>query len=416
MGDQSIDLVGVAVQGAFLVAMVTFGQRAAHEGVLGIRDGALYVLGLVLDAQVRRLLLHHPPAAAALVLPGNLIAHLEHAAVGVVLAYVVLQLRIVFQQLDREETCGKIVRETVLVEFGAQGADMAFQFRAVVHVDVTVQRCTVVFVRRQPVFTFKDLNDRVEEAVDAVAVTTGGGHDRHTQKRAQLADIQIVATLLQFIVHIQRHHHRDIHIDKLGGKIEVAFQVAAVHHVQDNIRIFFQNMLAHIEFLGRVSTEAVGARQVHQVESVAAVGEGAHLLVHGHATVVAYALMGVRSDIEDAGLAAVRVPHQRHIDGAAPMLGNVVYGITVGSVEGLVVVVMGNLALGLRLADHLHLLRIAPSQRHLEIHDPVFDGVVQRRVEHSLDHHPIDEAHLDDTLAESAVARHTHHHTPCTRL
>ena len=67
-----------------------------------------------------------------------------------------------------------------------------------------------------------------------------------------MVDVQLVATLLQLVVHIQGHHHRDVHIDQLGGEVEVALEVATVHHVEDDVGILLKNMFAHVELFGRV--------------------------------------------------------------------------------------------------------------------------------------------------------------------
>ena len=75
-----------------------------------------------------------------------------------------------------------------------------------------------------------------------------------------------------------------------------------------------------------------------------------------------------------------------------------------------------NLALGFALTHYLHLLGIAASQRHLEVHDTVFYRVVEGGIEDGLYGDTVDETHLYDTLAERAMAGHTDHHTTLTCL
>ena len=145
-------------------------------------------------------------------------------------------------------------------------------------------------------------------------------------------------------------------------------------------------------------------------------GEGAHLLVDGDTAVVAHTLVGVGRDVEDAGLAAVGVAHQGHVDGLRALLGDVVHGVAVRRLQGAVVVVVHNLLLGLSLADNLHLTGIAAPQRHLEVHDTVFYRVLQRGVEHRLHGDALDETHLYDAFAESPVTRYAHHHGALTSL
>ena len=47
-------------------------------------------------------------------------------------------------------------------------------------------------------------------------------------------------------------------------------------------------------------------------------------------------------------------------------------------------------------------------QTHLVAHQLVFDGVLQRGIQQHFYLLALDEAHLDDALAESAVAQHLH--------
>ena len=50
-------------------------------------------------------------------------------------------------------------------------------------------------------------------------------YHRHTQQRTELVHIQFVAAQLQFIKHIQRTNHTQVHIHQLGGKIQVTLYV-----------------------------------------------------------------------------------------------------------------------------------------------------------------------------------------------
>ena len=93
-----------------------------------------------------------------------------------------------------------------------------------------------------------------------------------------------------------------------------------------------------------------------------------------------------------------------------------VHGVAFGRLEWAVVVVVHDFAFCLTLADNLHLAGIAATQRHLEVHDAVFYGVLQRGVEHRLDGDTLDETHLDNALAEGAVTCHADHDTTFTGL
>ena len=97
----------------------------------------------------------------------------------------------------------------MFIELGAELLDAAFQFAAVADVDVS----------GRGVSAFVDLYDFVEEAVYAVAAASSGWHYGHTQQCGELSDVELVAATLQFVIHIQGHHHRYVHIYELCGEV-----------------------------------------------------------------------------------------------------------------------------------------------------------------------------------------------------
>ena len=122
-----------------------------------------------------------------------------------------------------------------------------------------------VQVPRLGVAAFKNLDDLVEKAADAVAAASGSRHDRHPEEGAELVDVELVAAFLELVVHVEGHHHRDVHVDKLRGEVEVALEVAAVHHVEDDVGVLFDDVLADVQFFGRIGAERVGAGQIDEV-------------------------------------------------------------------------------------------------------------------------------------------------------
>ena len=75
---------------------------------------------------------------------------------------------------------------------------------------------------------------------------------RYSEEFAQLVVVDVVASFLGLVEHIESAHHADVHIDELSGEIEVALQVAGVDDVDDDIGSVLDELLAYIEFLGRV--------------------------------------------------------------------------------------------------------------------------------------------------------------------
>ena len=400
MGHQRVNLVGETMEVALLVLLVDLGKCASDVTVFGIGDGVLDVHALAVDRHTVFLvaLVFHQGVAALLVeMLGNLVTHLEHAAVGVVGGDELLHLLVVLEQLDAEETGGEFVAETVGVEFLTHLVDAGFQFLAVVDVNVA----------DGVVLALVDLDNLAEQVVDTLARTPFGGDDGHTEQRRELVAVELVAMFLELVEDVQRHHHRDVHVDKLGGEVEIAFQVGGVDHVEDDVGMFLYDMFADIEFFGRVGTETVGAWQINQIERVATKLEGAHLLVDGDAAVVAHPFMGMCRNIEDAGLAAVGVAHQRHVDGLASQFSQPFgHRTVVGRKSGLVGGVVCQPFLGFLFAHNLHMRCVVATEAHLEVHHSVFDRVFEGRIQHSFHFHTTDKAHFDDAFAESTIAVH----------
>ncbi len=127
--------------------------------------------------------------------------------------------------------------------------------------------------------------------------------------------------MLGLVKHVEGHYHAHVHVDELSGEIKVTLQVAGVDDVNHHIGGLLRELPPHIEFLGTVGRETVGAGQVDQLEVVVLEVGIARLGIHCHSRVVAHALVGTAGKVEERGLSAVGIAHQGHIDGVAFLLG-----------------------------------------------------------------------------------------------
>ena len=93
----------------------------------------------------------------------------------------------------------------------------------------------------------------VKELTHAFARSAHSRHDGHTQQGAQLLNVKRVAALTQFVIHIERHNHRHIHVDELCGEVEVALQIAGIHHIDDKVGVLLDDVFPYIELLRRIS-------------------------------------------------------------------------------------------------------------------------------------------------------------------
>ena len=155
-------------------------------------------------------------------------------------------------------------------------------------------------------------------------------------------------------------------------------------------------------------------------------GEVARLGVHRHAAVVAHMLVSSRGYVEERRFATVGVAHQRHGNHATSvgrhrlhaafqlqpcLLAFAVIGLEGGQRRG------GGQAFVVArfsFAYHLHEFGLLATQRNLIAHDFVFNGVVQRCVEHHLHGFAAHKAHFHNAFAKATVAVHLHNHAALT--
>ena len=210
----------------------------------------------------------------------QLFAVMGSVLVGQVLAHVLGDVGVVLKQLD-----GQVARRVALADVlvGLQEflylADTVLNLVAVVDMDVARGALRVLIY----------LDDGLEQLLDAHARLERRGHHRHAEERGERLQVDRVAAPLKLVVHIEGADHADVHVDELRRQIEVALQVRGVDDVDDHIGHLLSQVLAHVEFLGRVAGQRIRAGQVGQREVVAVemgLGLGG---VDGHAAVVAHA-------------------------------------------------------------------------------------------------------------------------------
>ena len=124
----------------------------------------------------------------------------------------------------------------MIVKFGPESVYAAFQFSAVVDVDVTYL-CA---------FAFKYFDDGVEKFVYSFTVSASCMNDGHSKQCGKLFYIEIITAFFQFVVHIECHYYGNIHVNELSGEVKVAFQVASVNDIQDDVGHLFDEMFADV--------------------------------------------------------------------------------------------------------------------------------------------------------------------------
>ena len=263
----SIYLVRKCLFGRYVqVRLVRLGERALDECVLGVHDGRL---GVRMQQVFDSVLFFSPRCYDFIPVRKGL--------------YDLLYILVVFQVLDCQIPRGVLVpQRMVLLKKKFYTVNALFEFGSMVDVDMSGEFRVALSIY---------LDDSVEKLRNTRSVSAYSRAYRHTQKIAQLFDVQLVTFRLQLIVHIQRHHHSEVHIDNLGGEVQIPFNVGCVHDIDDDIRHIVNQIFADIELLGAVGGKRVRSRQVHKHELVALIFERALFGIHGHSAVIAHVLV-----------------------------------------------------------------------------------------------------------------------------
>ena len=246
----------------------------------------------------------------------------------------------------------------------------------------------------------------VEEFGDSLAVAADCRADRHAEQVSQLLDVDAVATGLKLVVHVQGHHHRQVHVDELGGKVEVALDVGGVHHVQHHVRGLLQKILADVEFFRAVGREGICAGKVDQGDLVTLVFELSFLGVDSDSAVVSYVLVGTGGYVEKGCLSAIGVAHEGNANAVAAFFGKFGNLPVQNGRERLSGMFCRDMLFGLFFADYLYLGGFFAAERYFISEDFVFDRVLEGGVENHPYGFSADETHLYQALAETPVARY----------
>ena len=117
-------------------------------------------------------------------------------------------------------------------------------------------------------FAFCYLYDLMEQFLHSYPFFGYGRYDGCAEECAELLGVELVAAVAELVVHVEGYDHGHVHVDELGGEIEVALQVAGVDDVDDDVGVLLYDVFSHVELFGRVCGERIGARQVDEGEVI----------------------------------------------------------------------------------------------------------------------------------------------------
>ena len=138
----------------------------------------------------------------------------------------------------------------------------------------------------------------------------GNGHHGRSEQGLHAVDVDGAAVGRHLIHHIERHHHRDVHLQKLHGQIEIPGNVGGVDDIDDRLWFFVQHEAAGNELLTAVGGHGIDAGQIRHQRVVPA-PDDAVFPADRDAGEIAYMLIGAGELVEQGGLSAVLVADQR---------------------------------------------------------------------------------------------------------
>ena len=75
------------------------------------------------------------------------------------------------------------------------------------------------------ILILKGQNNLIQQLIQSLSATRYDRHHRNTNHTPQTLIIEFGATLLQLVVHIQRHNHLRVKVDKLGCKEKISLDI-----------------------------------------------------------------------------------------------------------------------------------------------------------------------------------------------
>ena len=87
-------------------------------------------------------------------------------------------------------------------------------------------------------------------------------HDRTAERLAQRRGVDLDAALARDVHHVERDQDGHAHLQQLHGQIEMTLQIAGIEHVDDEISLAPEQIVARDHLVERAGVERVDPRQV----------------------------------------------------------------------------------------------------------------------------------------------------------
>ena len=156
---------------------------------------------------------------------------------------------------------------------------------------------------------FGDVDHVIDQLVHAGILGGGDCNDGNAKLRLHAVNVHAAAVGRDLIHHIQGYDHWNVHLQKLHGQIEVAFNVRGVHNVDDRLWLILQDEIPGDDLLARIGRHRIDTGQIGD-EGIGVLADRSVLSVHCNAGEIADVLVGAGELVEQGGLAAVLIAHE----------------------------------------------------------------------------------------------------------
>ena len=197
-GENPVDPLAALMLRAFAGLGDALAAYALDIGVAHIRDGG---------APIQTALVFH--------LQNDMVEQLHLVLVQLEL---LADVAVALHQLAGGEAQGKTLGSGVVLDQVAHRVQRAMHGAAVVV-------CAAVVLTHGPLLVFCHVDGVGDQLVDALVVRRGDRDHRDAQQVLHGVHVHAAAVAGHFVHHVQRDHHRDVHLQELHGQIEIALDV-----------------------------------------------------------------------------------------------------------------------------------------------------------------------------------------------
>ena len=191
---------------------------------------------------------------------------------------------ITFDDLSGAESKGQSGPLCVVFDNGFHSVDRPVDGSAVI-----IFAAKILFLR--PLLISGNMYGMVDQLPDTFVFGGGNGNNRNTQKGLHTVDVNGTVIVGDFIHHVERHDHGNMHFQKLHGQIQISLNVGGVYDIDDGLWFVPENKISRHDLLAGVRGHGIDAREIGN-SGVGMAFDGPILAVHRNAGEIAHMLVG----------------------------------------------------------------------------------------------------------------------------